>query len=360
MCLVFLEKVFPSLVLVSFLYYLKFIWRLLELVLVELLTNIADSKTTAEEEGYTHDDGSTDHHPAIDSRLSAGSARSTIGRNQSRDHRNPHPVDALATVTSIEDDECIYGGSSTIAFVRHVTHGTHENDSAVAAPGSARRRDAQTGSRTVVTSPEMIRESDENAAVYPRRRRADEFLHCFWEFVHPVFPVIHKTSFISKYEHIWSPGDIERHHNEISELEDVIFSSTLNLVFALGCQFSRLIPSSNKASVADDFYQRSRHLFIFDVLDSTSVSVVQMLLVTGIYLQSTRYASRCWNVVGLAIRVAQSLGLHLDHTDRRPETQLDREMRRRVWHTCVMLDRYVSSRLAYHRTVGSTTVTKGA
>lgn len=323
----------------------------------------ANSKTAAEEEGFIREDnvpsGPAQHLPAINSRLSAGSARSAISQNPSRDHHDPHPVDALATVTSIEDDECIYGGSSTIAFVRHVTHGTQEHNSATSALDSARRQHAQTDSRKVVPPPEMIRESDESAAVYPRRRRADDFLHCFWEFIHPVFPVIHKTSFIVKYEQLWLPEDSEQHHDGITEVEDVIFSSTLNIVFALGCQFSRLISSSNKVSVADDFYQRSRHLFIFDVLDSTSVSVVQMLLLTGIYLQSTRYASRCWNVVGLAIRVAQSLGLHLDYTDRRPETQLDREMRRRIWHTCVVLDRYVAPQLAYSRSVGSITVTKG-
>lgn len=326
--------------------YARFTWLSgFHIVLLEFRFIVANSGTAAGGDGYIRDNnvpfGPLQHLPATNSRLSASSTRSAISPTQSRDHHDPHPVDALATVTSVEDDDCVYGGSSTIAFVRHVTHGTQEQHSAISALDSARRQHARTDSRTVVPSPEMIRESDESAAVYPRRARAEDFLHCFWEFIHPVFPVIHKTSFVAKCDQIWLPEDSQQRHNGITEVEDVIFSSTLNLVFALGCQFSRLIPPSNKASVADDFYQRSRHLFIFDVLDSTSVSVVQMLLLTGIYLQSTRYASRCWNVVGLAIRVAQSLGLHLDHTDRRPETQLDREMRRRIWHTCVVLDRCV-------------------
>jgi hypothetical protein len=66
-----------------------------------------------------------------------------------------------------------------------------------------------------------------------------------------------------------------------------------------------------------------------------------MLLVSGVYLQSTRYASRCWNVIGLAIRTAQSLGLHLDLTKYRPDNQLNKEMARRIWHTCLVLDKLV-------------------
>jgi Fungal specific transcription factor domain len=199
----------------------------------------------------------------------------------------------------------------------------------------------QLGSGTLLPRPEIILERNESASVYPARRKADNYLHCFWEFVHPVFPVIHKTSFIAKYEKIWTGEDADDHLDSKTDVEEVVFTSNLNLIFALGCQFSTLIPASQKRSAANDFYQRSRHLFLFDILDSKSMSLVQMLLLTGIYLQSTPHATRCWNSVGLAIRLAQSLGLHLDYVGRRPESQLACQMRRRVWHTCVILDRWV-------------------
>lgn len=81
----------------------------------------------------------------------------------------------------------------------------------------------------------------------------------------------------------------------------------------------------------------------FHELDAPSLSVVQLLLLTGIYLQSTRFSYRCLNTIGLALRVAQGLGLHVDKCTSPFESQKQREMRRRVWYICVMMDSYVSS-----------------
>lgn len=255
-----------------------------------------------------------------------------------------YQVDALATVNSTEDDDCLYGGSSTIAFVQQFA--TNGNTEAVTTStqsrGSAAARDAvQLDSRSSVPSPEILRERNESASVFPARRKADNFLHCYWEFIHPVFPVIHKTSFIAKYEKLWLSDDVEQQTDIDNDVDEVVFTSNLNLVFALGCQFTNLIPATQKRSAADEFYQRSRRLFVFDILDSKSITLVQMLLLTAIYLQSTPHANRCWNSVGLAVRVAQSQGLHLDYTGRKSESQLACQMRRRVWHTCVILDRCV-------------------
>lgn len=40
--------------------------------------------------------------------------------------------------------------------------------------------------------------------------------------------------------------------------------------------------------------------------------------------------------------MAQSLGLHVDHNGRQPMTQVEQQMRRRIWHTCIHLDRLLS------------------
>lgn len=257
---------------------------------------------------------------------------SDVGRNwrdtTSTEQLDQHSIDALATVASHEGDNALYGGSSTIAFVKHVAQGVEE-------PAMHQGFSKQEG---LQDHPEVVREKDESAAVYPRRRNADDYLQCYWEFIHPIFPVLHKPSLLAKYEELWRPENDACFFSDTSEVDNALFSSTLNLIFALGCQLSTLVPSRKKASMADEFYQRSRKLFVFEILDSTSLRLVQWLLLQGVYLQSSRYATRCWNVVGLAIRVAQSLGLHLN-IERKGETQLMREMRRRVWYSCLALDR---------------------
>lgn len=235
---------------------------------------------------------------------------------------NFNSVDGLATVAFPREDENLYGESSTIAFVRHVMH----------EPLPPEHQQYKSPAQ------EAIRDKDESLAVYPRRQAADDYVSSFWEFVQPVFPILHKASFMSRYDEVWSPEPYGEPH-DIDQLDGVAFSATLNLVFALGCQFSSLVAANKRVIVADEFYQRARKLFLYDILDTSSMPVLQMLLLTGVYLQSTKHAERCWNTVGLAIRAAQALGLHSELPTRRPERPITREVRRRVWHVCVTLDR---------------------
>jgi hypothetical protein len=172
------------------------------------------------------------------------------------------------------------------------------------------------------------------------RRQADSFLLCYWEFIHPLFPVLHRPSFLRKYERLWTG---EENLDTCKGVEDATFNATLNLVFAIGCNFTTWIGPSLKAFVAEDFFQRARSSYHFDILDSNSISTVQMLVLTAIYLQSTQYASRCWNTLGLAVRMAQGLGLHVDAHGRRLMSNVEEQMRRRIWHTCVHLDRLTAT-----------------
>ncbi|KAF4171002.1 hypothetical protein CNMCM8694_003931 [Aspergillus lentulus] len=156
-----------------------------------------------------------------------------------------------------------------------------------------------------------------NAFALPTRRMADSFMS------------------------LWVPQSESFSDNVSGKAEDPIFLSTLNIVFAIGCQFSDLVAPDRRTNLGDQFYQRSRALYDIDALDSASILTVQMLLLTGLYLQSTKYASRCWHMVGLAIRTAQDIGIHIEHT-RPSKTQLEREMRRRVWHNCIIMDRLLA------------------
>ena len=129
---------------------------------------------------------------------------------------------------------------------------------------------------------------------------------------------------------------------------DPLFHCTLNLVFALGCQLSPDIGESEREATSDIFFQRSKKLLHFDILDEGNIKVVQALLLMGQYLQCTKMPGRCWIVVGLATRVAQGLGLHRDGHNvgsrSKPNTggckrQLERELRKRLWGGCLILDR---------------------
>ncbi|KAJ0331970.1 hypothetical protein COL922a_011648 [Colletotrichum nupharicola] len=142
----------------------------------------------------------------------------------------------------------------------------------------------------------------------PERWLADSLMESFWEFVHPVFPILHKPSFIASYEALWKPTK-DRNHKR--DFKDVVFHSTISIMLALGSQRTDQVSVAEQANLADKFYKQSVKLISVDTLDHSSLQVVQLLLLRGVYLHYTSYADRCWNTVGVAVRVAQGLGLQM-------------------------------------------------
>ncbi|KAK0387822.1 hypothetical protein NLU13_4067 [Sarocladium strictum] len=284
--------------------------------------------------------------PRDDANSSVGEIRmSAVGLPTPQTVHEPTEVDGLATVATLDNGDCLYGASSTIALTRFFRGKAAEGNGTPAdIPGlSLEPAPLPSSDRTSRSPlPELVHESDVGAALYPSRPLADDFVLCFWEFVHPLFPVLHKTSFMHRYRLFWTEqGEYHDPKDTASQNDHAIFTSTLNIIFSLGCQFSTMVPAHRVMSLAQDFYQRARRLYNYEVLDSMSLPLVQMLLLTGVYLQSAQNANRCWNIVGLAIRAAQGMGLHVERPKPR-QTQLDREMQRRIWHCCLVLDRLLS------------------
>jgi hypothetical protein len=73
-----------------------------------------------------------------------------------------------------------------------------------------------------------------------------------------------------------------------------------------------------------------------------SFQLVQILLLFGQYLQSSNNPHQCWIVVGLAVRTAQSLGLHLPETSAQIRSPRRQQLARKVWCGCVLMDTILS------------------
>jgi hypothetical protein len=236
-------------------------------------------------------------------------------------------LDALVMVPSPEANLCDGGGTSVTSFLRSIAH-------IVGMDEMADRALPRTGkSNTFTTHDDSSANNGPDFFLMPTRRAADALMLHFWSYIHPIFPILHKPTFVSIYESLWIPNADISHRD--SCIDSPVTRAILNIVFALGCK------RGDQEDFADRFYQKSRQYYSADAVDLPSLEIVQLLLLTGIYLQSTKYASRCWSVVGLAIRYAQYLGLHLEYHGQIHQSQLENEMRRRVWHSCVMIDRFV-------------------
>ncbi|OHF03724.1 hypothetical protein CORC01_01043 [Colletotrichum orchidophilum] len=265
----------------------------------------------------------------------------------------PQPADQVSTTyvtqsastPSHNTGDVIYGPSSNISFLQLVTEAAGPKSSTGMSPEEPTDLGAEDtiptvlGFSTTTTQPKSP-DPLPDPVMLPERWLADSLLHSFWEFVHPVFPILHRPSFIASFEAVWQPS---RGRPPARDHTDVVFHATLSIVLALGGQRTDQVSVSEQVRLAESFYKQSVKLVSVDTLDHSSLQVVQLLLLRGIYLHYTQHADRCWNTVGVALRVAQGLGLHSQGDRATSESQVKREMRRRVWHCCLTLDRLTAT-----------------
>ncbi|KAB8260999.1 C6 transcription factor [Aspergillus pseudonomiae] len=168
--------------------------------------------------------------------------------------------------------------------------------------------------------------------VLPPRKTADSLMGVYWSFVFPLYPLVDGIGLRAEYEKVWTGEPLEN--------DESMLMCTLNVIFALACQLADFIPPEEREASADAFFSRAKDLLQFNLWDTGSAALIQCLLLMAQYLQSTDSAHQCWIVTGLAIRNAQSLGLHLPQTITRLPSPQEQQLARKIWHGCVLMDRY--------------------
>jgi hypothetical protein len=80
-----------------------------------------------------------------------------------------------------------------------------------------------------------------------------------------------------------------------------------------------------------------------DTVNRSSLQTIQALLLYSYAFELERGAagSRTWFCLGLAVRMAQDIGLHREQAG---NSLYDLEQRRRIWAGCIIVDRWVSAR----------------
>lgn len=259
-----------------------------------------------------------------------------------------------------------FGPSSTVTLldkVRRAVYQKHSSDESVHAKkaaascagyhdGTGSISQASKGSLGIFKSrPSLI------GMTVPPRVEADILLGSYWTAIHSLYPFLHRPSFEKRYLAIWnafSEGSSPSGQSGFYDAaDDTSFYCMLNTVFALGALFNPNIIAEDRERISDTFFRRAKNLLDLDILASGSIALVQILLLMGQYLQSTDMSGSCWTIIGLAIRMAQCIGLHQEPKDcgeaccRHKRDQLASEMRRRTWAGCVLLDRVLS--LTYGR-----------
>jgi hypothetical protein len=179
----------------------------------------------------------------------------------------------------------------------------------------------------------------------PHRFVADRLVDAYFRYRHPLSCYLHEDTFRLRYRRLWLSEDVG---GEEASDRNLAWLGLVNLVFAFGSDHAQI---SNRSNVdRSRFFKRAKTLVFSGLLQAGSIELVQALLLMGQYLHSSLELNNCWTIVGLAIRTAQGLGLHLDASGFSTNV-VEQEIRKRVWWGCFVPDRILSMKVGRPPTI---------
>lgn len=111
----------------------------------------------------------------------------------------------------------------------------------------------------------------------PPRELADRYFDAYLTNVHPTFSAIRKMTFISQYQKFFD--------NALKPPRKWL--AILNMIFAIGCRYCRLIDDPQRTDEEDLVYlTRARHLGLHSnvLFEHTDLQQIQLELLVAVYL----------------------------------------------------------------------------
>ncbi|KAH0842252.1 putative transcriptional regulatory protein [Fonsecaea pedrosoi] len=230
------------------------------------------------------------------------------------------PASHDATSFEEPNPDDFYGDSSTLSFMQAVQTTIISNSSPDSVSPDSNYRN---GAKPRPTRAVSFRFGVENCL--PQRSLADDLVNSYFRYVHILYPFLHRPSFEAQYERTWVSG----------EQQDDQWLAMLNVIFALGIHFA--YGQEDKSAASDRFFGYAQKLVSMEQFAHANLQTLQLLLLSGLYYQSTSRPNQTWNVIGLAIRIATTIGAHVDPMPSQ-YNPLQIEIRRRCWYGCIVLD----------------------
>ncbi|GKT55389.1 fungal specific transcription factor [Colletotrichum tofieldiae] len=274
---------------------------------------------------------------------------SGVGVDHSSEARRVTAMGTIFAEADLEDspdnvEHDFYGSSSAVSFLKEAYSAMNRFPSR-AEPSALFKNHQQTA-----LVPDRTPFADFNKFLLPPRPFADHLVQIYFRRIHYLYPVFHRPAFEHAYETLWQPStaaDVTTAPSQFhgvglgsspgADSQTIVFHTALNSMFALACNYADLTPSE-KAKGVEVFLLRSRQYIGIDLLEKNNLGVVQTFLLCGLVMQGTPFPDRCWNAIGAACRIAQGLGLHMEASCEPGNATLEKEIRRRTWQGCVILD----------------------
>ncbi|KAJ7459181.1 fungal-specific transcription factor domain-containing protein [Mycena galericulata] len=208
-----------------------------------------------------------------------------------------------------------------------------------------------------IKDPSQLIQEENMDIELPPLQVQEHLLQLYFTYIHPVFPLIHKTRFLAEYNnrHRGTPVHSPAHGpgSGLKPEPAQKFSPLLLLaMFSISARFSEQdtpLPPKGKMWEAGGKYFNLAKSILAQVMHRSRPSTCQTLLLLGYREFGIGSMEQGWIYIGMAIRMAIDLGLNCnlgewrsgngDHTLFSPE---ETQTRRQIWWACCVADRYGS------------------
>ncbi|KAL5117691.1 separin protein [Pleosporales sp. CAS-2024a] len=174
------------------------------------------------------------------------------------------------------------------------------------------------------------------ADVLPSRSLADALVSAYFDHVHKFTPLFHRSIFQYQLE-----ATFARQSEPLVHIKDTGWLICLAMVFAFGCeQLHQHDPEQARIlrlkylGVAKAHFRR--------LLTTTSLANIQALLLLNLHYHTLGQKSTSWLLVGLAARMAITMGMHRGGSNNEFDP-IERNTRRQVFLTIYILEKFLCS-----------------
>ncbi|KAJ5625014.1 Transcription factor [Penicillium lagena] len=165
----------------------------------------------------------------------------------------------------------------------------------------------------------------------PSRETAGKLLNSYLTSVHPSFPIIGISTFVSQFQVFFSQPSLKPGNKWLA---------ILNLIFAVASKYEQLTNADfNEGEESHQIYfSRAMTLSLEDqLLHHPDLQQLQVEGLASFYLIACGYINRAWKLSGSAVRGAFALGLHLRNVGM-CTSDTSKEIRYRVWWSLYTID----------------------
>ncbi|KAH8698120.1 fungal-specific transcription factor domain-containing protein [Phaeosphaeriaceae sp. PMI808] len=173
------------------------------------------------------------------------------------------------------------------------------------------------------------------------RTEEELFLYPLWESFHPIYPILSYEDFHLYYDGLWaSPPEGQPRHP----------SALIDSLLAVCTQYCSTFMHDDVGGLEDSpvtrvgypYYFRSQTLLMKE-LESPSITTVQAFVYCIIYLYNSSLLNTAYHILGIAVRVTQTL--HLDFKPLLSTPPEQQGPHARIWWTLYQLDMVISTSL---------------